>query len=343
MQHTPTIVRLDLNENPFGPSPLALEAMQAALEASHFYPENSARGLRDKLAQIHQIERRQIIVAGGLTDLLGVIARTFLAPGQKAITSEKSFIAYRTATENAGGRLVQVATREDGFDLPSLARAIDRDTRIVFLANPNNPTGTVVTPREIEQFLGEVPSHVITVLDEAYYDYAQHFAALRGVEYSRSLDYVRRGRNVIVLRTFSKAHGLAGMRVGYGIASAELTAKIRSHRTIYNVSSVAQAGALAALDDTGHVRRAVENNAHEAEPLRDALCKLGYSIPIPWGNFLYCELRENSLAIAGRLEQEGVAVRPLHEYGAPNAIRITIGKPDQNAVLLSAFRKVMHR
>jgi len=343
MERRRTIIRLDLNENPFGPSPLAVKAMRAALKASHSYPENSARELRERLAQIHNVERGQIIVAGGLTDLLGVIARAFLAPGQKAVTSEKSFVAFRIAVANAGGRLVEAPMQNETFDLSAIARAIDGDTQLVFIANPNNPTGTLLMPTEIEEFLDEIPDHVVTVLDEAYYDYAQHFAISRKVEYSRSLQYVSRGSRVIVLRTFSKAHGLAGMRVGYGIAPAELIAKIRSHRTIYNVSSVAQAGALAALDDEAHMRRVMENNTREAEILSEALGRLGHSIPVPWGNFLYCEVSENSLPVAESLERAGVAVRPLPEYGAPNAIRITIGKPKQNAAFLRAFRKVMNR
>jgi histidinol-phosphate aminotransferase len=341
MQHPLTRIRLDLNENPFGPSPMAVKAMQAALERGNRYPENSARELRRKLAQLHGVEQRQILVAGGLTDLLGVLARAFLGPGLNAVTSERSFTVYRIATHNAGGRLIEVPMLQEGFDLPALAAAIDGNTRIVFVANPNNPTGTIVSAEELERFLDQVPEHVVVVLDEAYHDYAQHFATLRGVEYSRSLDYVRQKRRAVVLRTFSKAHGLAGMRVGYGIALEELISALRSQRTIYCVSEVAQAGALAALDDEAHVRRAVQNNAHEAVDLRATLSRLGYPTPTPWGNFLYCEVGKDGGDVAGALEQEGIAVRALQDYGAPNAIRITIGTPEQNASFLQAFSKIM--
>ena len=339
---TPAQIKLDLNENPFGPSPLAVKAMQEALANSNFYPDNNARELRSKLASFHGVEPGQIVVAGGLTDLLGVLARTFLAPGLNAITSQRSFSHYRTVTANAGGRLIELPMLDDAFDLSAIADTIDRETRIVFIANPNNPTGTIVNADEIASFLGAIPEHVVVVLDEAYHEYARHFANLRGVEYSRSLDHVRQGRRIIVLRTFSKAHGLAGVRVGYGIAPADLIKQIRSQRTIYCVSALAEAGALAALDDEAHVRRTLENNAHEAELVREALCEHGYSIPSPWGNFLYCELGKDSKEVANHLEQTGIMVRPLPDYGAPTAIRVTIGTPGQNLAFLRAFRNTMN-
>jgi histidinol-phosphate aminotransferase len=340
---TPARIKFDLNENPFGPSPLALKAMQAALVECGLYPDNSARELRHKLARIHGIEPEQIVVAGGLTDLLGVIARTFLGPGLNAITSQRSFSHYRTVTNNAGSRLIEVPMRDDAFDLPAIADTINRDTRIVFIANPNNPTGTIVNAGQLDGFLRRVPEHVVVVLDEAYYDYAQHFAKLRNVEYSRSIDHIRQGLKIIMLRTFSKAHGLAGVRVGYGIAPADIITRIRAQRTIYCVSSLAEAAALAALDDEAHVGRTVENNAREAERIREALSGLGHLAPLPWGNFLYCELGRDSQEVASLLEQTGVLVRPLHDYGAPTAIRLTIGLPDHNEVFLHAFREVMKR
>ena len=338
---TPAQIKFDLNENPFGPSPLAVKAMQAALAASNLYPENGAGELRRKLARIHNIEPEQIVVAGGLTDLLGVLARTFLAPGLNAITSQRSFPLYRTITSNAGARLIEVPMRDDAFDLPAIADAIDRNTRLILIANPNNPTGTIVDAGQVDGFLRKIPEHAIVVLDEAYYDYAQHFANLRHVDYSRSLDHIRQGSKVIVLRTFSKSHGLAGVRVGYGIAPADIITRIRAQRTIYCVSALAEAAALAALDDKAHVDRTVENNARAAERMREALSGLGYPTPVAWGNFLYCELRRDSQEVASLLEQSGVLVRPLRDSGASTAIRLTLGLAEHNEIFLSAFRKVM--
>ena len=334
------MIKLDSNENPFGPSPLAVKAMQAALADCGSYPENDASALRRKLAGLHGVNQEQILVTSGLTEFLGMLARTFLADGMNAVTSERSFIVYRIATQAANARLVEVPMRHDTFDLHRTAAAVNQDTRIVFLANPNNPTGTVVTADEVDEFLDQIPEHVVVVLDEAYYEFAADFSARRGVKYSRSLDYVWAGRNVVVLRTFSKVHGLAGARVGYGIASARLVESISKQRALYCVSSLAQAGAFAALDDEAHIRKAVDNNSSQSERLVPALSDLGYVIPVPWANFLYCKLGRDATSLAERLQHDRIAIRALEQWGAPQAIRITIGTPEQNDALIMALKKL---
>jgi histidinol-phosphate aminotransferase len=236
--------------------------------------------------------------------------------------------------------LIEVPMRRDTFDLRRIAAAANQDTGIIFLANPNNPTGTLVTADEVDELLSKIPQHVVVVLDEAYYEFAAAFAIKRGLKYSRSVDYVREGCNVVVLRTFSKVYGLAGARVGYGIASAQLVARISKQRALYCVSSLAQAGAVAALDDEAHTRMAVENNTDQSERLIPALSELGYVTPVPWANFLYAELGRDSTRFAEQLQQEGIAVRALEPWGAPQAIRMTIGTPGQNDALLQALRKL---
>jgi histidinol-phosphate aminotransferase len=336
-------IKLASNENPFGPSPRAVQAMQAALAESNFYPDNDAIELRQKLADKHGVQPEQIVPTAGSTALLGIIARTFLSPGLNAVTSERSFIVYPIATQAAGGRLIKVPMRGDEFDLNAIAAAIDQHTRIIYISNPNNPTGTLLPARELDCFLDEVPEHVVVILDEAYYDFAQHFAVKRSVDYSHALDYVNQGRRVVVLRTFSKAHGLAGVRVGYGIGPAELMSYFARMRTTFSVSVVAQAGALAALDDEAHTQKTLKNNADQAERLTAAITELGYQ-PVPtWANFLYCELGDDAVAVAKRLQTEGVIVRPLGPWGAPTAIRITIGTAEQNEIFLIAFKKVMEQ
>jgi histidinol-phosphate aminotransferase len=336
-------VKMASNENPFGPSPKAVEAMQAVLAESNFYPDNDAIELRQKLAERHNVLPEQIVPTAGSTALLGIIARTLLSPGLNAITSERSFIVYPIATQAAGGQLIQVPMRNNGFDLNAIAAAVDQHTRIIYISNPNNPTGTLITTKELDRFLDEVPEHVIVILDEAYYDFADYFAPGRKVDCSNALDHVNRSPRVVVLRTFSKAHGLAGVRVGYGIGPAELMGYFARMRTTFSISTVAQAAALAALDDEAHVRKTLKNNAEQAERLTAGITELGYS-PIPtWTNFLYCELGDDAAAVAKRLQVEGVIVRPLGPWGAPTAIRITIGTPEQNDVLLRAFKKVMER
>jgi histidinol-phosphate aminotransferase len=336
-------VKMASNENPFGPSPKAVQAMQAVLAESSFYPDNDALELRRRLAEHHNVQPEQIVPTAGSTALLGIVARTLLSPGLNAVTSERSFIVYPIATQAAGGQLVQVAMRSDGFDLDAIATAVDQHTRIIYISNPNNPTGTLIPAKELDRFLDQVPEHVIVVLDEAYYDFAQYFAAIRGVDYSHALDYVSKGRKVVVLRTFSKAHGLAGVRVGYGIGPAELMSYFARMRTTFSVSVVAQAAALAALDDDAHTQKTLKNNAEQSERLNAGIAELGYH-PVPtWANFLYCELGDDAAAVAKRLQTEGVIVRPLGPWGAPTSIRITIGTPEQNDIFLNAFKKVMER
>src|SRR5580692_2810739 len=216
------LIRLDSNENPFGPSARALGAMRNALATANSYPDDDCSPLRLKLAMHHGLPPEQVLVTAGSTGLLSLLCQTLLAPGLNAVTSERSFIVYSMAVQAAGGRLVETPMCDDSFDLEAILAAIDSNTRIVFLANPNNPTGTMVEADAVEQFLARLPGHVVAVLDEAYYEFALHFAVLRKIKYSNSLDYVRQGASAVVLRTFSKAHGLAGLRVGYGLGPAEL-------------------------------------------------------------------------------------------------------------------------
>lgn len=334
-------IKMASNENPFGPSPKAVQAMQAVLTESNFYPDNDAIELRQKLAERHNVLPEQIVPTAGSTALLGIIARTLLSPGLNAITSERSFIVYPIATQAAGGQLIQVPMRNNGFDLNAIAAAVDQHTRIIYISNPNNPTGTLIMAKKLDRFLDEVPEHVMVILDEAYYDFAEYFAASRKADCSNALDHVNRSHRVVVLRTFSKAHGLAGVRVGYGIGPAELMGYFARMRTTFSISTVAQAAALAALDDEAHVKKTLKNNAEQAERLTAGLVELGYA-PIPtWANFVYCELGDDAAAVAKRFQTEGVIVRPLGPWGAPTAIRITIGTPEQNGIFLRAFKRVM--
>ncbi len=336
------LVKLDSNENPFGPSPRSIEAMRSALSAANLYPDDDCRKLRGELAAHHGLQPEQVLVTAGSTAMLSLLCQTLLAPGLNAVTSERSFVVYSMAVRAAGAHLVEAPMRsgEDSFDLEAILAAIDADTRLVFLANPNNPTGTVLEAAVIEDFLGRIPGHIVVVLDEAYYEFAQHFAEQRRVAYSSSLDYVRGGASVVVLRTFSKAHGLAGLRVGCGLGPAELLGYCARMRNTFSVSSVAQAAAIAALDDQHHIQRVVENNAVQSEIITRELSEMGYRVVPTWANFLFCDVREDAAAVASRLLDEGVAVRPLGPWGASNCIRVSIGTPEQNQAFLEATRRL---
>jgi len=337
------LIKLDSNENPFGPSPHAVDAMRAALGSANLYPDDDCSALGLKLAAHHQLPPEQVFVTAGSTALLSLLCQTLLAPGLNAVTSERSFIVYSMAVKATGAHLIEAPMRGDFFDLETILAAIDGNTRIVFLANPNNPTGTMLEAAMVENFLARVPDHVVVVLDEAYYEFALHFASLRGLNYSHSLDYVRRGASVVVLRTFSKAHGLAGLRVGYGLGPAELLGYCARMRNTFSVSSVAQAAALAALDDGPHIQRVVESNAIEFRVLHYGLSGLGYRIVPTSANFLFCDLGVDAAAFANLLREEGVAVRPLGHWGAPNCFRVTIGSPEQNRIFLQAVGRVRVR
>jgi histidinol-phosphate aminotransferase len=334
-------IKLASNENPFGPSPLAIEAMRQAAAEVNLYPDNDASDLKNELATRNNMDPAQVMVTGGSTQFLDIIGRTLLAPGLNAITSERSFIVYPIAANGPGAQLIQVPMRGDAFDLDAILSAMDEKTRVVFIANPNNPTGTMLDPVAVDRFIAAVPDIVTIVLDEAYYDFASYFAVKRGLEYTHSLDYVREGKNVVVLRTFSKAHGLAAVRCGYGFAPAPLIQHLSKMRTAFSVSSIAEAAALAALRDEEHIRKSLENNAAGAALLTEKLSEMGLRVVPTFANFLYVETGEDSIALAKRIQEEGVIVRPLSVWGAPNAIRVTVGTPEQNEKFLAAMSKVL--
>lgn len=334
-------IKMASNENPFGPSPRAQQAISQAAGDIYLYPDDTVMDLRVRLAAKHGLDPEQVLITAGSTAFLHIIGRTLLGPGTNAITSERSFIVYPIAVQATGAEFLTVPMRNDGFDLEAILRRIDKNTRVVFIANPNNPTGSLVDAREMQRFLDRVPEHVTVVLDEAYCDFAAYFAEKGGVEYTRSAQWVREGRNLIVLRTFSKAHGLAGVRIGYGFAPAGLMQFLARLRTVFSVSNVAEAAALAAMEDEGHVRKTLANNAEGAELLQREIAALGLRVLPTWANFLYVDVKEDAAAVAKRLQDEGVIIRPLSGgWGAPQAIRITVGTPEQNRRLLAAMKKV---
>jgi histidinol-phosphate aminotransferase len=337
-------IKMASNENPFGPSPLAIEAIKAAAHEVNFYPDNGVTELTARLAEMHGVEPAQVLVTAGSSALLDIMARTLLGPGLNAITSKLSFIVYPIVTRATGAQFIEVPTVEDGYDLDGILAAVDVNTRLVYLSNPNNPTGTILDANAIDRFLDRLPSHVITVLDEAYCDYASYFAGERGFAYSHALDYVRQQRRVVVLRTFSKAHGLAGLRVGYGMGPTELMGYFARMKSAFMVSSLAEAGALAALADTGHVQRAVQTNAAEAKLLTLAISELGIRVTPTWTNFLFCRVGEDAGGLCRALQDDGIIVRHMSgSWGAPDAFRVTIGTPEQNQQLLGALKRAVSR
>jgi len=335
-------IKMASNENPFGPSPLAIAAIRQAATAINFYPDNDANNLRLMLAEYHGAQPEQILVADGSTALIDILARTLLGPGLNAVTSSRSFIIYSIVTCAAGGQLIEVPTRDDGFDLDAIAAAITPDTRVAYIANPNNPTGTMFFADELDRFIERVPAHVMIALDEAYCDYGEFHACKHNQTYSRSIEWVKKGyQNVIVLRTFSKAHGLAGLRVGYGVGDPQMLRYFAQMRTAFSVSTVGEAGAMAALKDEAHIRLSVERNREGVEYLTPRLRELGFRVVPTTANFIYLETSEDPTQLARRIQNEGCIVRSLVPWGIPNALRITVGTPEQNRILIDAIAKVV--
>jgi len=232
--------------------------------------------------------------------------------------------------------------KNDAYDLDAIAAAVDANTRIIFLANPNNPTGTFHGAAAIERFLDQLPDHVIVALDEAYIEFAERFAVERGAQIPHSVDYVKQGRNVVVLRTFSKAQGLAAVRTGYGIGPAELIGYLARLKTAFMVSTPAQAAAMAALGDHEHFERTMRNNLEQSKWVLAQMRELGLNPVESWSNFIYCEIGESASTMGKNLQQEGVIIRPLTgSWGAPTAIRITIGTPEQNQRFITALKKIV--
>ena len=337
-------IKMASNENPFGPSPLAVEAIKAATSEVNYYPDNGVTELTARLAELHELDPEQLLVTAGSTGFLDILARTLLGPGLNAVTSKLSFISYPIVTRATGAQLVEVPTLNDGYDLERILETVDVHTRVIYIANPNNPTGTLVDAQAVDRFLDRLPSHVITVLDEAYSDYASYFAAQRGVEYSHSIEYVRQERAVIVLRTFSKGYGLAGLRVGYGMGPAELMGYLTRMRPAFMVSSLGEVAALAALADADHIRRSLDINAVGVKFLTEAISEMGISVTPTWANFLFCRAGEDAHSLCQKLQGHGVIVRHMSGgWGAPDAFRVTIGTPEQNEQFLAALKRVRSR
>jgi len=331
-----TVIKLASNENPLGPSPKAQEAIRNYVGRMHFYPDGSGYFLRKRLAEIQGLSIDQFILGAGSTDLMELAAKTFLSGGgDEAITSESAFYIYRLAVEDMGAGLTQVPMRDRTFDLPAIAHAVTARTKLVYLGNPNNPTGTIFTAHELDRFFDVLPSHVLVVLDEAYFEYVHR------PDYSRSVDLVRAGKNILVLRTFSKVHGLAGVRLGYGMGHPDLIECLNRIRSPFNASSLAQVAGLAALDDQEHVARSVESNRREMEFLAEELTLLGVHCTPSAGNFLLIDTGRDCEEDFIRLLHEGVIVRPMKLYSFPTSLRVTVGTHEENEQFLAALSRVL--
>ncbi|CAB3663857.1 histidinol-phosphate transaminase [Achromobacter kerstersii] len=326
------IAKLASNENPLGASSFALAAARNVTMDLSLYPDNDASALVDALSQMLEVAAQQVVVGAGSESLLTMVAAAFLSPGRSAVYTQYSFQAFVNAVHRAGAVGIEVPSPDFTVHPEQLLAAIRPDTAVIYVANPGNPTGTRVSQRALAELLERVPSHILVVLDEAYVEY------LPEQDGPNSLEFVSRYPNVVLTRTFSKAYGLAGLRVGYGVAQAEVAAMLRRLRAPFSVTAVAQAAAIAALADQDFLDRTVAVNAQGREQLYVGFDALGLRYLPSYANFVLVEVGDGG-ALAKRLEQHGLIVRPVGGYGLPAWLRVSIGSEQNNTRLLKALQE----
>ncbi|SEQ85044.1 histidinol-phosphate aminotransferase [Amphritea atlantica] len=330
-------IKLASNENPMGPSPVAMAAVQAALGESCRYPDASGYKLKQALSERYGISPDTITLGNGSNDVLELIGRAFIVPGDEVIYSQHAFVVYMLVAQSTGATSVVVPAREWGHDLDAMAAAITDKTRIIFLANPNNPTGTWFSGQALQAFMAKVPDDVVVVLDEAYLEYVTEADYLSGVQLQAGFP------NLVVTRTFSKAFGLAALRIGYAVANPAITDLLNRVRQPFNVNIPALEAATAVLGDTNYLQRSVELNRTGMVQLEQGLTQLGVNWIPSVGNFISVDCGRDAAPVYAELLQEGVIVRPVANYQMPQHLRVTIGLPEENSRFLTAFASVLQR
>jgi histidinol-phosphate aminotransferase len=327
-------IKLASNENPLGPSPKALAAIRERLAQLNLYPDGDCFYLKRGLAQKLGVAPETLIFGNGSNEIIELAARTFLRPGDEAVMAEQAFVVYQLIVQAVGGQSKTVPLRDYTHDLAAIADAVTPKTRLVFLANPNNPTGTIFRRGEWETFLDKVSNDTLLIVDEAYFEYVQD------AEYPNSLNYHRDGRAILTLRTFSKLYGLAGLRIGYGVGSPEIVAMMHRVRQPFNVSAPAQWAALAALDDVEHVRQSLEVNRQGLEYLQNEFKRLGLDGVPSQGNFILVRVGKGQ-EVFNQLLAQGVIVRPMGGYRFPEHVRVTVGTMAENQKFVEALQKII--
>jgi histidinol-phosphate aminotransferase len=330
------ILKMASNENPLGPSPRALEAMRGALAELHYYPDGSGYDLKAVISRKLGVKPGMLVLGNGSNDVLELAARAFLQPGESALFSCHAFLVYPLVAQAIGAVPVEVPAKNYGADLDAMAKAVRRDTRIVFLANPNNPTGTFVPWDEVRRFVERLPARVLLVLDEAYGEYLPPELA------SPTPAWVERFPNLIVSRTLSKAYGLAGLRVGFGIADARVAEVMNRVRQPFNVNHLAMVAAAAALEDEAFIAKSRSVNAAGLVQLAQGFDRLGLGYIPSRGNFITVRVGE-AKRVYEALLRDGVIVRPIAGYGLPEHLRVTVGLPEQNARFLASLARALGR
>ncbi|NLY52675.1 MAG: histidinol-phosphate transaminase [Firmicutes bacterium] len=331
------IIKLASNENPLGPSPKAVAAVQQSLTSLHIYPDGNCFELRESLAKRLGVEDMELIFGNGSDEVIKMLGLTFLEPGDEVLVCEPTFSEYAYAANLMGAKLRTLPLKDHAFDLEGMLAAINPKTKMVFICNPNNPTGAYVKQGAVDDFLTKIPEHVLVVFDEAYYEY------VTAADYPDTISYVKEGRNVVVLRTFSKIYGLAGLRIGYGVAPGHIAQLVHRVREPFNVNAAAQVAALAALEDEEHVARSRELNEAGKAWLYQELAKLELDYVPSQTNFIFIDLKQDSQIVYQRLLDRGVIARSGGVFGCPTWLRVTIGTEEENQRFIEALAEVVGR
>ncbi|WP_309890751.1 histidinol-phosphate transaminase [Archangium sp.] len=330
------VIKLASNENPLGPSPKAIDAMREASRKVHLYPDASSFALVRRLATHVGVKPEEVVLGCGSNELIELLIRTFTTPDEEVLLSKGSFPAYRISVQAHGRPFAEVPMREGHrYDLDAMAKAINPRTRMIFIANPDNPTGTTFSRKEWEAFLAKVPEHVLVVHDEAYFEFVDWS------EYFSAVEYIHKHSNVVALRTFSKIYGLAGIRLGYGVMDAKLAGYLQRTRMPFNLTIPAQMGGLAALEDAEHVRRTRELNAEGLRFYETELPKLGAKLTKSHANFVMADFGKPATELYEKLLRKGIIVRPMAGNGYPTSLRISVGTREENARCVAALEEVL--
>ncbi|RKH17665.1 histidinol-phosphate transaminase [Corallococcus sp. CA047B] len=330
------VIKLASNENPLGPSPRAVEAMKNAVASVHLYPDATSFHLVRRLATHLGVKPEEVVLGSGSNELIELLMRTFTTPEEEILLCQGSFPAYRISAQAHGRPFVEVPMREGfRYDLEAMARAVTPRTRMVFLANPDNPTGTAFGRKDLETFLAAVPKDVLVIHDEAYAEFVDW------PDYASGVELFHAHPNLVALRTFSKIHGLAGIRLGCAVMDAKLAGYVHRTRMPFNLTVVAQAAGMAALDDTEHVRQTRENNHAGLRFYEQELPKLGVTLSQSHANFVFVDCHRPAGAVYEQLLRRGVIVRPMAGNGFPTCLRISVGTPSENARCVSALKEIL--
>lgn len=329
------VVKMASNENPLGPSPKAIEAMQQMAAKAQLYPDGNSFYLKTALANKLGISTDNLIIGNGSDEIIKFLTEAFLNPGEEILTGSPSFSEYIFAAKVMDGKAISVDLKDYTFDLEKMAEAITPKTKLIFICNPNNPTGTINTKAELDAFMAKVPEDVIVVFDEAYVEYAD------SPDFPDTLEYVKAGRKAIVLRTFSKIHGLAGLRVGYGIASPEFLAVLNRVREPFNVNLLGQAAAIASLQDDNHIAESKRINNEGKKYLYKEFARMGLKYVPTQANFIFLDVKKDSKEVFQAMLKKGVIIRTGDIFGLPTHIRVTIGKPEENERFIKTLEEVL--